>query len=200
MTLSTELHFDGFKAKAGLYPFMAAAFAPVMITSAMMLQGCSFWLSASRSFLPFANEFAKPLAEMPKVNDAAAVDDVSITDFPVVATLLYEAPSATNVPESAVNETPVGKKPVGLEVARDGQADDLTMIAGIGPKTQKILHDLGFFHFDQIADWTNAEVEWIDGFLNFKGRITRDNWLSQAEALALGGRDEYVKHFGKEPR
>ena len=40
----------------------------------------------------------------------------------------------------------------------------------------------------------------MDGYLNFKGRIDRDDWVKQAEALAKGGEAEYIKVFGKKPR
>ncbi len=80
------------------------------------------------------------------------------------------------------------------------EADDLKMIAGIGPKIEKILHDLGIYTFAQIAAWGPEEIKWVDQRLKFKGRIIREDWVAQADALATGGRDEYVKRFGKEPR
>ena len=79
-------------------------------------------------------------------------------------------------------------------------ADDLEMIAGIGPKLAQTLNELGVHRFEQIANWQEADVERIDTHLNFSGRIARENWIEQAKALAIGGRDEYVKVFGKEPR
>lgn len=82
----------------------------------------------------------------------------------------------------------------------DGTADDLKMIAGVGPKLEKTLNSLGFWHFHQIAAWTKKDVAVVDDELSFKGRIERDDWIKQAKALAKGGRDEYVKVFGKEPR
>lgn len=82
----------------------------------------------------------------------------------------------------------------------DGQADDLKMISGVGPKLEKTLNDLGFWHFHQLAKWTKKDVAIVDDELSFKGRIERDDWIKQAKALAKGGRDEYVKVFGKEPR
>ncbi len=78
--------------------------------------------------------------------------------------------------------------------------DDLKMISGIGPKIEKILHDLGIYTFEQIAAWGPAEIKWVDQRLKFKGRIIREKWVAQADALARGGRDEYVRRFGKEPR
>ncbi len=80
------------------------------------------------------------------------------------------------------------------------EVDDLKMIAGIGPKIEKILHDLGIYTFAQIAAWGPEEIKWVDQRLKFKGRIIREDWVAQADALATGGRDEYVRRFGKEPR
>jgi hypothetical protein len=42
---------------------------------------------------------------------------------------------------------------------------------------------MGFYHFDQIAAWTPAEVAWVDARLKFKGRIERDNWIAQADGV-----------------
>jgi len=53
-----------------------------------------------------------------------------------------------------------------------------------GPKLEGVLNELGFWHFDQIAKWTSAEVAWVDSRLKFKGRIERDDWISQAKDLA----------------
>ena len=58
----------------------------------------------------------------------------------------------------------------------------------------------GIFSFAQIAAWTGAERDWVDSYLNFKGRIERDQWIRQAEALAKGGVAEYVRVFGRDPR
>jgi NADH-quinone oxidoreductase subunit E len=76
-------------------------------------------------------------------------------------------------------------KPKALSAARDGRADDLKIIVGIGPKLEILCHRLGFFHFDQIANWTAAEIAWVDENLEgFKGRVTRDDWVGQAKTLA----------------
>ena len=86
---------------------------------------------------------------------------------------------------AAVPATPA--KPAGLAAARGGKPDDLKIIKGIGPKLEALCHRLGYFHFDQIAAWTPAEVAWVDDNLEgFKGRVTRDEWVRQAMALAKG--------------
>jgi len=87
-----------------------------------------------------------------------------------------------------------------LTEPKNGQPDELHLISGVGPKLEELLHGLGVYHFEQIANWTKAEIDWMDDYLQFSGRIERDNWVEQAKALAKGGRDEYVRVFGKEPR
>jgi len=52
----------------------------------------------------------------------------------------------------------------------------------------------------RIEPQEGAERDWVDGYLSFKGRIERDDWVRQAKALAKGGVDEYVRVFGKKPR
>lgn len=65
-----------------------------------------------------------------------------------------------------------------------GVADDLKLINGIGPALEDLCHTLGFWHFDQIAAWTPAEIAWVDANLaGFKGRVSRDDWVGQAKAL-----------------
>jgi len=85
-------------------------------------------------------------------------------------------------------------------VKKPKNPDDLKLISGVGPKIEKTLNGLGIYTFAQIANWKKAEREWVDAYLKFSGRIERDDWVKQAKALAKGGRDEYVRVFGKEPR
>ena len=89
-------------------------------------------------------------------------------------------------------------RPEGIE--KPAEPDDLKLISGVGPVLESKLNDLGIYTYKQVASWKKAEREWVDGYLSFKGRIERDDWVKQAKALAKGGRDEYVRVFGKEPR
>ena len=90
-----------------------------------------------------------------------------------------------------VNE---GVRPEGLDGPRDGKADDLKQIKGIGAKMEALCNRLGFWHFDQIAAWSSDEVAWVDANLEgFKGRVTRDAWVEQARVLAGGGETEFSK-------
>lgn len=100
------------------------------------------------------------------------------------------APNATPLatPEAKASGQAGGVQPAGLSAPKDGKADDLKLIVGIGPKLEALCNRLGFFHFDQIANWTAGEVAWVDENLEgFKGRVTRDKWVVQARILAAGG-------------
>ncbi len=81
-----------------------------------------------------------------------------------------------------------GEKPEMLSEAREGGPDDLKRIKGVGPKLEALLNRLGVYHFDQVASWTEAEVAWVDDNLEgFKGRVSRDGWIEQAQMLGKEG-------------
>lgn len=90
-------------------------------------------------------------------------------------------------------------EPPGLREPRESRADDLKLISGIGPNLEKQLHEIGIFHFDQIAAWTERESAWVDGYMFLDGRVRREEWVRQAEALARGGPEEYERVFGRKP-
>lgn len=108
------------------------------------------------------------------------------------------AAKAAPKPAAAVASVEDKNRPAGI--AKPAKPDDLKMISGVGPKIEGILHSLGIYTFAQVASWKKAERDWVDGYLKFKGRIEREDWLKQAKALAKGGEAEYIKVFGKKPR
>ncbi|MEO0911535.1 MAG: endonuclease [Pseudomonadota bacterium] len=96
--------------------------------------------------------------------------------------------------DGVVEGTDEGTQPATLEGPREGGADNLKEIKGVGPKLEKLLNSMGFYHFDQIANWTDDEVAWVNANLEgFKGRVTRDDWVPQAKILAGGGDTEFSK-------
>lgn len=97
-------------------------------------------------------------------------------------------------PKSVEKATVAAKKPRTMKAPRKAGADDLKMIKGVGPKLETMLNELGFYHFDQIAGWSAAEVAWVnDNLTGFKGRVSRDNWVEQARKLASGQETEFSK-------
>ncbi|MCK0148763.1 NADH-quinone oxidoreductase subunit E [Marivita sp. S6314] len=106
--------------------------------------------------------------------------------------------TAPAAPDASSDYAAPGVKPATLSEAREGGADDLKQIKGVGPKLEQLCNDLGFYHFDQIASWTADEVAWVDQNLKgFKGRVSRDNWVEQAKTLASGGETEFSSRVKK---
>ena len=77
-------------------------------------------------------------------------------------------------------------RPKGLPRARNGKKDDLKQINGLGALDESTLNNLGVFHFDQIAGWSEAQVLWMENHVFARGRIGQENWQQQARALAPG--------------
>lgn len=121
-------------------------------------------------------------ASAPRAVPVAAPAPVAVAATPKPVTPKVAAPKPAPV---AAPEVKAAKKPEGLKGPRSGKADELQLIHGVGPKMEKMLHGLGYYHFDQIANWTADEMVWVDNNLEgFKGRATRDKWQPQARMLA----------------
>ena len=136
----------------------------------------------------------KPLVQSNETSTAPSAPE------PVPAPAAEPAPVTAPVAQAPEVEAPVVEavedavRPEALSGARDGGADDLKMIKGVGPKLEIMLNELGFYHFDQIAGWSAAEVAWVnDNLTGFKGRVSRDNWVEQARKLASGQETEFSK-------
>ena len=104
-----------------------------------------------------------------------------------VASLPQQAPKVEG--ESAH----AGARPLGLVAPKGGKADDLKRIKGIGRQNEERLHNLGVWHFDQIAAWSVENVKWVGSYLAFPGRIDREDWIAQATSLARGELTEFAK-------
>ena len=140
---------------------------------------------------------APPTAPAPEPEPEAAAPEPAPAPEAEKPAPAPEPAETASEPEEAVAEVPQavegpGTRPQSLDAARDGKADDLKLIKGVGPKLEKLLHSLGFFHFDQVGNWTAEEVAWVDQNLEgFKGRVSRDAWVAQAKILAAGGETEF---------
>lgn len=120
-----------------------------------------------------------------------ALEPKPAADIPADATgvQMQEAPAVS----TAKPDPTIGTKPQMLAEAQ-GAADDLKKIKGVGPKLEGLLNALGVFHFWQVASWGEDEVAWVDENLEgFRGRVSRDDWVSQARILADGGETEFSR-------
>jgi predicted flap endonuclease-1-like 5' DNA nuclease len=68
-----------------------------------------------------------------------------------------------------------------------GSDNDLKRIAGIGPALEKKLNEQGIFSVSQIANLSDEDIESLEQkIVRFPGRIKREKWVEQAQALASG--------------
>ena len=105
-----------------------------------------------------------------------------------------EAAAATSDVTGALFRAPVHEK---LDAVSD-PSDDLCRIKGVGPKFADALHAIGFNRYEQIAALTETEIDRIDPQLGaFRGRLTRDRIVEQADYLARGDTDGFEQKFGR---
>ena len=157
------------------------------------------WLGAAANATTKPATKPKPAAK-PK---AAKADGPFKADAPAPAKAKPAKKPAKSAPKPAATAEPeaAGTKPSTLDAPLGSGPDDLKLIKGVGPKLESMLHGMGFFHFDQIANWGASEVAWVDQNLTgFKGRVSRDNWVDQAQKLAAGEETAFAAKARKDGR
>ena len=137
---------------------------------------------------------AAPVTAKPKTRTAKPKAATTPKSHAAPAAKAAAKPAATKSPKASGlgiamernKERRLGE-PELLLAPRGGVSDDLKLIVGVGPALEKLLNSVGVWHFDQIASWKAKDIAFVDGKMaNFKGRITRDEWVKQARALAAG--------------
>jgi len=121
-------------------------------------------------------------------------------------TIVFEVPEPAEAPSVA----PTGDSYSGLRSVRSealigdtarfvpsGDIHDLKRIRGIGVLIEKKLNSLGITSYEQVANWTRADIDKISDVLDFKGRIERENWIEQARILASGGQTEFSRRVDR---
>ena len=134
----------------------------------------------------------------PAIKSPADGESATPAGEPVKAAVIAENAADAGKPAGAKPSLDDPNRPAGID--KPATPDDLKLISGVGPKIEGTLHSLGIFTYAQVAGWNQEQRNWVDSYLNFKGRIDRDDWIKQADALARGGEEEYIKVFGKKPR
>lgn len=124
---------------------------------------------------------------------APAQRNQALIDAPSAATVAVTPPPAAEIIGGVGEAVALAASP-----AVDEAADDLRRIKGIGPKLVSLLASLGVTRFDQIAGWSDADIDRIDAQLGtFAGRIRRDSWVEQARFLAADDVAGFEAQFGK---
>ena len=101
-------------------------------------------------------------------------------------------------PSSAAAKADLNQvRSVKSEPLRPVDYDDLKRIRGIGVLIEKRLNSLGITTYDQVADWTGADIDRISQTLDFKGRIEREAWIEQARILSSGGQTEFSRRVDR---
>jgi branched-chain amino acid transport system ATP-binding protein len=87
-----------------------------------------------------------------------------------------------------ITVSPGASKAARVEAAA-ARRDRLTLIKGVGPVNERKLNEHGITRFAQIAAWTEKDVAEVEAYLEFDGRIAREDWIGQARKLADTGGD-----------
>ena len=136
-----------------------------------------------------AEEMVEAAAESASEVDFESIDldsdgSLAESDAPEVALEVADDAEPIAETEADTSSDAIGERPLALEGPVGGEGDDLTAIGGIGPKIEEVLNELGIYHFDQIAAWSKDNIDWVDEYLAFKGRIEREQWVEQAASLS----------------
>ncbi|WP_290997662.1 hypothetical protein [Hoeflea sp.] len=138
---------------------------------------------------PAGKAAGKPAKSASPVKDGAvAVVEKLKSDAEIAAAVASEPASASRPAKTAAAkalEPEDYRRPA--EIEKPATPDDLKLISGVGPKLEQVLNGLGVWTFAQIAAWQPEEVAWVDDYLQFTGRIDRDEWIAQAGELAKSG-------------
>lgn len=78
-----------------------------------------------------------------------------------------------------------------LVLSSSTRKDNLKKIKGIDEEIENTLYQLGIFHFDQIANWSNKNSEWVENFLNSTNYVRDNQWIEQARILRSGKETNY---------
>ncbi|WP_230293562.1 hypothetical protein [Croceicoccus sp. Ery5] len=145
----------------------------------------------------------KPLHEHepPAVPETLGGAGVAVAAAALMAEEEHEAAEAAKAaPQDQMPETAEDAQAVAaaIKLHDDGATDDMTRIKGVGPKLAELLSSMGISRYDQIAAWSDSDVQEIDAKMGrFSGRIERDDWRTQARYLASGDTAGYEEKFGK---
>lgn len=83
-------------------------------------------------------------------------------------------------------DSKLDNKPMILSSPKSSGKDNLKKIKGIDTQIEMELNSLGIYHFEQIANWSNKNCDWIEAYLLQPGCSKKDHWVEQAKILKSG--------------
>jgi branched-chain amino acid transport system ATP-binding protein len=102
---------------------------------------------------------------------------------PTVSKAAAKPISAKPAPKPAASPAPAKAASAAAKPAAAAISDNLLLIKGIGPVNDRKLRQHGITSFAQIAGWKKADIIAVEKYLEFDGRIAREDWIGQARAL-----------------
>ncbi len=139
---------------------------------------------------PILTPWLKPAEATPAEGEATEPTPAEGVPADATGVLIQEATeepkarAALNEPAKAAERASGGVKPVTLSAPRSDKREDLTQLNGVDEKVEAALQALGIWHINQIAEWTDEELAWVDANLEgYRGRASREGWVAQAKAL-----------------
>jgi predicted flap endonuclease-1-like 5' DNA nuclease len=139
-------------------------------------------------------------ASLPRAMSRAGVAAMVITPPPPQAPFPVAAQPPL-VSDRAAFAQPNGASPaasaVPIRPAEPAAHDNLQRIGGITAEFEKQLNALGVSRYSEIAQWSPAAVGRIDKELATAGRISRENWIEQAQILSRGGDTRFSREFDR---
>ncbi|WP_397580801.1 hypothetical protein [Sphingorhabdus sp.] len=174
-----------------ILPSPAAVLAPPVAPVAPLVQAALPAAKTAKAKAPVktaaTRKAAAPKTAAPKAAAKPVVEKAKAEKAPKAKAEKVEKAKAEKAPKAkAAKLAPTSSIP-----------DNLELIKGLGPKVNNLLKGLGVTSFAQVANWTAADVADIDAKLGaFAGRITRDNWIDQAQLLAAGDIAGFEQKYG----
>lgn len=154
---------------------------------------------ASGGETAYARDFARRASEASRPAKLAdAIQAARSTEEPAAAA----APTASPAPDLSTLRSVRSEAYRGADAGTPASAtgrtfDDLKRIRGVGVLIEKKLNALGISRYDQIANWTQGDIDRFSEKLDFKGRIERENWVEQARILSAGGQTEFSQRVDR---
>ena len=118
----------------------------------------------------FERKTATPVSGADEASDTDGDDTAEMQVDPQPEPLPVQ-PEAATAPDSLLTERPE-------------KIDDLKRIKGVGEVMEGVLNGKGIYLFRQLANFSAQDVAWVNEAIEaFPGRIERDRWVEQAQAL-----------------